>query len=146
MMTVLLAAGLIACRDDATDGAVGAAGLSWRDTNQNGVADMPAEQINGDGVIDVNDCVVPLPPLSKAETPQKACFTDNAYEGTGDCLLCHGKIADHFMTTGHPNREGVALNVGEYEAEIHGKADCINNFCIAVPGNTRSLYRVPCRL
>ena len=140
-LVALLAAGLVACGDDGTDGvagadgADGAAGLNCWDTNQNGVADMPAEDINGDGVIDVNDCVVPVPPLSEAETLHKAYFTDNAYDGTGDCLVCHGKIADDFMTTGHFTWGGVASNVEGYEAEIHGKVDFINNFCIAIPTN-----------
>lgn len=38
-------------------GASGADGINCWDLNQNGVADAPAEDTNGDKVIDVNDCI-----------------------------------------------------------------------------------------
>ena len=144
LLVGLLAAGLVACGSDGSDGSDGAAGsagadgsngLSCWDTNQNGVADLPDEDINGDGVVDVNDCVVLVPPLSDPETLHKVYFTDNTYEGTTSCLDCHGKVGDDFITTGHFTWSGVASNVEGYEAEIHGKVDFINNFCIAVPTN-----------
>lgn len=147
LLVGLLAAGLVACGSDGSDGAAGAAGadgtdgsdgaagLSCWDTNQNGVPDMPDEDINGDGVIDVADCVVSVPPLSDPQVLHKAYFTDNTYEGTNSCLDCHGKIGDDFITTGHFKWNGISSNVEGYEAEIHGKVDFINNFCIAVPTN-----------
>jgi len=144
LLVGLLAAGLVACGSDGSDGAAGSAGapgsdgsdgLSCWDTNQNGVADLPDEDINGDGVVDVADCVASVPPLSDPETLHKVYFTDNTYEGTTSCLDCHGKIGDDFITTGHFTWNGVASNVEGYEADIHGKADFINNFCIAVPTN-----------
>jgi OmcA/MtrC family decaheme c-type cytochrome len=61
-----LAFGIAGCSgDDGNNGAPGAAGppgadggngLDCWDLNENGVKDFPAEDTNGDGVIDVNDC------------------------------------------------------------------------------------------
>jgi hypothetical protein len=96
LLAALLAAGMAACGSDGSDGAdgtdgvagtPGSDGLSCWDANQNGIPDMPDEDTNGDGVIDVNDCVVSVPPLSNAEILHKAYFSDNTYEDTSDCLV-----------------------------------------------------------
>jgi octaheme c-type cytochrome (tetrathionate reductase family) len=120
---------------DGVDGSDGATGLSCWDLNENGVPDFPDEDTNGDGVIDVNDCRLALPPLGDADALHKAYFADNQYEGTGTCLTCHGKIGDELLTTGHWNWAGLTENVDGFEDEVHGKVDFINNFCIAVPTN-----------
>ncbi len=144
LLVGLLAVGLVACGSDGSDGAAGTAGadgtdgsngVSCWDTNQNGLPDIPDEDTNGDGVVDVADCIASVPPLSDPETLHKVYFTDNTYEGTTSCLDCHGKIGDDFITTGHFTWNGVASNVEGYEGDIHGKANFINNFCIAVPTN-----------
>lgn len=71
---------------------------------------------------------------SKLEVHQEY-FAINSFDGTSTCLDCHQNKGDEVLTTGHWNWEGVAANVEGHEAEIHGKNDMINNFCIAVPSN-----------
>jgi len=142
--TIFVVAGMAACSgSDGEDGAAGAtgatgetgaAGLNCWDLNENGVPDFPDEDINKDGQIDVEDCRAP----NGAYDPvglHKGYFTENTYTGTGDCLDCHGKIGDDILTTGHWNWAGIASNIEGFEGEVHGKADIINNFCIAVPSN-----------
>ena len=41
---------------DGTDGADGSDGQACWDLNNNGIGDLPDEDINGDGVVDVYDC------------------------------------------------------------------------------------------
>lgn len=120
---------------DGADGTDGATGISCWDLNENGIADLPDEDTNNDGVVDVDDCQSSTPPLSNAEVLHKAYFADSTYEGTASCLNCHGKIGDEFLTGGHFTWRGVSSNVEGAEAGIHGKNDFINNFCIAVPSN-----------
>ena len=146
---VLLAVMMAGCEDgqDGVDGATGPTGptgpsgtdgtngISCWDLNQNGVADLPDEDINKDGKVDVEDCRAPNGAYDPAGL-HKGYFTENPYEGTKDCLYCHGKVGDDVMTTAHWKWQGeptgipAALGTGE-----HGKNDIINNFCIAVPSN-----------
>ena len=49
-------------------GADGADGINCWDTNENGVAD-PAEDVNGDGTIDVFDCQTPPPSIAAPSAP-----------------------------------------------------------------------------
>ena len=145
---VFLAAFMAGCADDGKDGADGATGpagaagvdgsdgISCWDLNENGVPDLPDEDTNGDGVVNVEDCRAPGGAYDPAGL-HAGFFKENPYEGTQDCLYCHGKMADEILTTGHWNWQGVATNLeGEgIEGQIHGKTDIINNFCIAVPSN-----------
>lgn len=119
-----------------TDGTDGTDGISCWDLNENGVGDLPDEDLNGDGVVDVLDC---NPIAGGAYTPaqlHRGYFAEKPYEGTSSCLDCHGKIADEFMTTAHYTWEGVATNIVSAPAgTIFGKNDIINNFCVAVATN-----------
>ena len=139
---VLLALTLTGC-EDGKDGAAGPAGpagiaggdgISCWDLDANGVAD-PAEDLNGDGVVNTLDCNAVASGVSESEQLHKGYFTDNDYEGTQSCLNCHGPIGDEMLTNAHFSWQGVASNIEGYEGEIHGKNDLINNFCIAVPTN-----------
>jgi octaheme c-type cytochrome (tetrathionate reductase family) len=139
---MFLAAGMAGCSDgkNGVDGANGApgtageAGLSCWDLNQNGQQDLPDEDINNDGVIDVRDCRAPSGAYDPAGL-HAGYFAEKPYLGTQDCLNCHGKLADEILQTGHWNWGGLASNIEGFEGEIHGKVDIINNFCIAVPSN-----------
>ena len=141
---VVLAFSITGCEgDDGRDGADGVAGapgadgtdgVNCWDLNANGVAD-PAEDLNGDGVVDVEDCNALASGAYQTAQLHVGYFTENTYQGTQSCLNCHGKIADNVMTTAHFKWEGVAAGITGYEGEIHGKKDLINNFCIAVPTN-----------
>ncbi len=141
---VLLAGSMAGCEgDDGKDGVAGTPGspgtdgtpgLSCWDLNQNFVADFPDEDTNGDGVIDVLDCRTTGGNFTP-EALHKGYFTDNEYTGTGQCLVCHGKIGDDVMKTGHWNWEGTVSGIAGFEGTIHGKKDMINNFCQAVPSN-----------
>ena len=53
-------------------------------------------------------------------------FAEKPYEGTDDCLNCHGPMGEDIITTGHWNWQGVALGIEGLEGEIHGKTDIIN--------------------
>ncbi len=117
-----------------TPGTPGTSGLNCWDLNQNGIADIGTEDIDKNGVVDVNDCRAPNGAYDPAGL-HKGYFTENTYTGTSQCLDCHGKIGDDVMTTGHWKWEGVSSNIAGYEGEIHGKKDLINNFCQAVPSN-----------
>jgi octaheme c-type cytochrome (tetrathionate reductase family) len=117
-----------------TPGTPGTSGINCWDLNQNGVADVASEDIDKNGVVDVNDCRAPSGAYDPAGL-HKGYFTENTYTGTQQCLDCHGKIGDDVMTTGHWKWQGVSSNITGYEAENHGKADLINNFCQAVPSN-----------
>lgn len=146
LLLCTLGLGLAGCEGDdgsdgapgvaGTDGADGADGISCWDLNQNGVGDLPDEDLNGDGVVDTLDC---NPVAGGAYTPaqlHRGYFTENAYKGTESCLNCHGKIADEFMETAHYKWEGVATNIVSAPAgTIFGKNDIINNFCVAVASN-----------
>ncbi len=118
-----------------TDGTAGADGISCWDLNQNGVGDLPDEDLNGDGVVDALDCNAFASGAYEPAQLHKGYFTENAYEGTKSCMNCHGGIGDDVMTTGHFKWEGVAENIEGFEGGIHGKNDIINNFCIAIPTN-----------
>jgi octaheme c-type cytochrome (tetrathionate reductase family) len=127
---------------DGADGADGPAGLACWDLNENGEPDLVlpdppgTEDLNGDGVVDVLDCN-PLANQEQGAVAQfhKAYFQEKPYEGTDDCLACHGPIGQDILTTGHWNWKGQALGIEGLEAGEHGKFDIINNFCVAVPTN-----------
>jgi octaheme c-type cytochrome (tetrathionate reductase family) len=144
-MVIALGVALAACTgDDGNDGepgapgvagspgAAGAAGVSCWDLNQNGIADPTTEDMNRDGTVDVNDCRTAAAPF---EALHASYFTDHKYEGTSNCLDCHGPIGDDVMTTGHWNWQGVSANVVGEEAATHGKTDFVNNFCQAIGSN-----------
>ena len=136
---VALAIGMAGCSDgkdgkDGDAGLDGEDGLNCWDLNGNGIPDFPDEDTNNDGVIDVNDCRGSGGDFTPAAL-HKGYFTDNQYTGTGQCLVCHGKIGDDVMKTGHWKWQGEASGIAGFEGEIHGKADMINNFCQAVPAN-----------
>jgi octaheme c-type cytochrome (tetrathionate reductase family) len=141
LASAVLAAGLAGCDgddgsdgQDGQDGTAGLPGINCWDLNENRVADLPDEDIDGNGVVDVNDCRAPGGAYDPAGL-HKGYFTENTYEGTKDCLACHGKIGDDILTTGHWKWEGLAEGIEGFEGEIHGKNDIINNFCVAVPSN-----------
>ena len=134
--------GLYGCDgDDGAAGTIGAAGLdggagiSCWDLNQNGIGDLPDEDVNGDGVVDVLDCNATSGDANEPEQLHKVYFDEHAYEGTESCLNCHGKIGDDLITTAHFKWQGVASNIEGFEGGIHGKKDILNNFCIAIPTN-----------
>lgn len=136
VLTLLLALG--GCSgddgDDGTAGSPGGDGLNCWDLNANGIADAE-EDVNGDGVVDVIDCLLPPPSIADAGALHRVYFSERAYEDTSSCLDCHGKIGDDILTTGHFKWEGVATKLAGLEGGIHGKNDIINNFCVAVPSN-----------
>ena len=119
---------------DGVDGAAGADGVACWDLNANGVPD-PEEDLNGDGVVDVLDCNAIASGAYAVEKLHTGYFTENDYAGTQSCLNCHGLDGVDMLTKAHFTWEGVATNITGYEAEIHGKNDFLNNFCIAVPTN-----------
>jgi len=117
-----------------TDGTDGTAGLNCWDLNQNGVPDLATEDLNRDGVVDVNDCRTPTGGYNPV-TIHQGYFTENPYVGTVQCLNCHGQIGDDVLETAHWKWEGTVANIAGFEGTIHGKKDLINNFCQAVPSN-----------
>ena len=114
---------------------VGSAGISCWDLNQNGTGDLPDEDINGDGVVDVLDCNATSSGAYEPEQLHKGYFEEHAYEGTQSCMNCHGKIGDDLLNTAHFQWQGVASNIEGHEGDRHGKKDVLNNFCIALPTN-----------
>ena len=120
---------------DGTDGSDGADGVSCWDLNENGTGDLPDEDINGDGVVDVSDCSTAGSDAYKPPALHRGYFAENPYEGTESCMNCHGGVGDEIITTGHFNWEGVASNIEGFEGGLHGKKDILNNFCIAIPTN-----------
>jgi len=131
--------------DDGNDGPPGPAGADgsdgvacW-DLNENGVGDLPDEDLNGDGVVDVYDCNALASGAYGPEALHKGYFTETPekpkpYEGTQSCLTCHGKIGDDMLGKAHFTWQGVPDGIKDAVGE-HGKNDLINNFCIAVPSN-----------
>ncbi len=115
-------------------GATGAPGLNCWDLNGNGVGDLPAEDINKDGKVDVNDCRTTSTGYDTASL-HKGYFTENKYTSTSQCLYCHGKTGDDVMKTAHWKWEGTVSGIKGFEGTIHGKKDLLNNFCLAVPTN-----------
>ncbi len=146
----VLAFGVVGCDgDDGDDGAPGPAGadgapgvdgtdgINCWDLNENGVPDLPDEDLNGDGVVDVLDCnaLANAPDEGLVAKFHSDWFAEKTYEGADDCLVCHGAIGDDILTTAHWNWEGTVLAIEGLEGETHGKTDIINNFCVAVPTN-----------
>ncbi|MBT8104854.1 MAG: tetrathionate reductase family octaheme c-type cytochrome [Woeseiaceae bacterium] len=119
---------------DGADGTAGAPGQACWDLNNNSIGD-PEEDINGDGVIDVFDCNAYAGGAYEAAQLHSGYFTEYAYEGTGSCLSCHGKLADEFLTTAHWKWEGEAANIEGVAGQMHGKKDILNNFCIGIASN-----------
>ena len=144
-LAFVAAFGLSACDGDdgaagangtaGADGTDGSDGFSCWDLNQNGIGDLPGEDLNGDGVVDTRDCNALASGAYQAVQLHKGYFTQNPYEGTKSCLNCHGKIGDDVITTGHFKWKGVAANIEGFEGGDHGKVDIINNFCIAIGSN-----------
>ena len=144
LLISLLTIGIAGCEGDdgsngidgtnGADGTPGADGQACWDLNNNGVGD-PEEDIIGDGVVDVYDCNAYSSGAYEIDQLHAGYFTEHPYEGTKSCLLCHGKLADEFLTTAHFKWEGLATNIAGHEGDIHGKNDILNNFCIAVPSN-----------
>lgn len=120
---------------DGLDGSAGSDGQACWDLNNNGVGDLPDEDANGDGVVDVYDCNAFASGAYEIDQLHAGYFTEHAYEGTQSCLNCHGKLADEFIDTAHFKWEGVATNIEGHEGHNHGKNDILNNFCIAIPTN-----------
>ena len=120
---------------DGSDGAAGTDGISCWDLNENSIGDLPDEDINGDGVVDVNDCNTAGSDAYKPPQLHRGYFVENPYEGTESCMNCHGNVGDEIITTGHFKWEGVASNIEGFEGGMHGKNDVLNNFCIAIPTN-----------
>ncbi len=139
----IFAFGVAGCDDgdDGNDGPPGPAGADgsdgvacW-DLNENGVGDLPDEDLNGDGVVDVYDCNALASGAYDAEALHTGYFTEKTYEGTQSCLACHGDIGDDMLGKAHFTWKGTAAGIEGFEAGQHGKIDLINNFCIAVPTN-----------
>jgi len=121
---------------DGTDGTDGADGISCWDLNENGEKDLPDEDINGDGVVDIEDCsAAALADAYKPPALHRGYFAERPYQGTESCMGCHGGIGDEIINTGHFKWEGVASNIEGFEGGDHGKKDIINNFCIAIASN-----------
>ena len=129
---LLIVLALAACEGD--DGASGADGISCWDLNGNSQPDADEDR-NGDGVIDAADCNALVGGAGDTVQVHIGYFTDHDYEGTEQCLNCHGKFGADMLSKAHFTWQGVASNVTGHEGEIHGKNDFINNFCIAVPSN-----------
>ncbi len=72
----------------------GADGISCWDLNQNGIGDLPDEDLNGDGTVDALDCNALASGAYEPAQLHKGYFTENAYEGTKSCMNCHGDIGD----------------------------------------------------
>ncbi|MBT8110500.1 MAG: hypothetical protein KJO27_07220, partial [Gammaproteobacteria bacterium] len=144
-LAIMASFGLSGCDgDDGAAGAAGAAGtaggdgsdgISCWDLNQNGIGDLPDEDVNGDGVVDVLDCNATSSDAYEPEQLHIGYFEKHAYEGTESCLDCHGKIGDDLVTTAHFKWEGFASNIEGHAGHMHGKRDILNNFCIAIPSN-----------
>jgi octaheme c-type cytochrome (tetrathionate reductase family) len=86
---------------------------------------------------DDDDCPAPQPPppttFSHADY-----FGENPYSGPNmntACVGCHLDVVNDMMQTGHWNWSGTSANLAGMEAEVHGKVDILNNFCIAIPTN-----------
>ena len=141
---IFLALTIVGCEGDdgaagpagaaGADGSDGSAGVNCWDLDANGVGD-PAEDINGDGTVDVYDCNAFASGAYEVEQLHAGYFTEHDYDGTQSCLNCHGLIGQDMLIRAHFTWEGTATNITGYEGEIHGKSDLINNFCIAVPSN-----------
>lgn len=70
---------------DGTDGADGAAGLNCWDLNENGVGDLPDEDLNSDGVVDTNDCNGLIGTGGDREAALAKVQTES-------CSTCHGEV------------------------------------------------------
>lgn len=71
-------------------------------------------------------------------TPHENAFLlrhENGYAGTADCLECHADEGGEMLASAHFRWQGVSSQIEGHETHVHGKADLINNFCIAVPSN-----------
>ena len=119
---------------DGAPGADGTNGVACWDLNGNGVGD-PEEDLNGDGIVDVLDCNAIASGAYGAEKLHAGYFTEKVYEGTSDCLNCHGMIGADMLMRAHFTWQGVSSNITGFEEGPHGKNDLINNFCVAVPSN-----------
>ena len=69
------------------------------------------------------------------EDVHEVYFSSILYEGTESCLLCHEEEGRMVLEKGHFKWEGQTDRIAGLEAQIHGKKDLLNNFCVAVPTN-----------
>lgn len=77
----------------------------------------------------------PTPPPEPPFEGHAKYFEDHSYVGTETCLSCHAVEGTQMLASIHFQWETAATNVPGHEAHSHGKADIINNFCIAIPSN-----------
>jgi octaheme c-type cytochrome (tetrathionate reductase family) len=87
---------------------------------------------------DDDDAPPVTPPVVVQKTTHEKAFTEDlpdGYEGAFSCIGCHPTAGAEVMATGHWRWEGVTENIEGHEAEVHGKTDLLNNFCIAIPSN-----------
>jgi octaheme c-type cytochrome (tetrathionate reductase family) len=62
-------------------------------------------------------------------------FSMRPYEGTKSCLMCHESEGLEMLNSGHFKWSGTTDRIVGLEGQTHGKADMLNNFCVAVPSN-----------
>ena len=99
-------------------------------------ADVPDDGTGTGG--DTGGEVVDDARVAELLTIHTKAFTEDlpaGYEGAHSCVGCHPDAGSEFMASAHWNWQGVASNMEGHEGEVHGKADLINNFCIAIPSN-----------
>lgn len=97
-------------------GAPGSPGQACWDLNNNGIGDLPEEDTNGDGVVDVNDC--------RGDDGEDGQDGETPVAQINEtCAVCHseGRIAD--VAALHPGLQ----NVDEVEASIDGVVIDVDN-------------------
>jgi len=62
-------------------------------------------------------------------------FSEQPYEGTASCLLCHEESGRQMLDSGHFNWAGEIQGIIGFEGIEAGKRDLLNNFCIATATN-----------
>ena len=114
--------------DPGDPGAPGADGISCWDTNANGVGDLPDEDVNGDGVVDVDDCAA------------GADFIAAAVEEAEieSCATCHSGAGDGHQAVYNDYKDGtLAMEFTSLDVEedlVNGGFDLELNFTITWNG------------
>ncbi len=89
LSVIVLGLGLAGCGgDDGNDGAPGAAGtdgLNCWDLNENGIKDLPDEDLNNDGVVNTDDCNA----LANIEDGEAKIALEIAASKPESCETCH---------------------------------------------------------